>query len=477
MSQSVRLPFRSALFTGLMLAAVLSQAAPRYDLQDPALAATVNKTPFTRKMLDVMYQSSAQGKVKLSRADVMRAAIESHLLGQYAVKTYGRAPLVEDNRVGFKPEVVLANEFTNMIQVAYRPQLQAALQRLGGSLDRTVTLDDPVKPVEWAQYLPPPDRLQLEIRMSPKGEKLAAGRVLLKYRFDEQTQGVVTLKDVYDIQNVQGRNEMVNRNSGYVQQQARSVVVSRFVDWWAARESGLSAAEIQGLRDAIRNKAYLDGYVTWIGIAADIHDDNQNLKAKAKAVTQKEVLAYYAQHKDEFKRVEGVRARHIVVADEKTANQLYERIQKGEKFADLARQYSLAADGKKGGDLGWIEANKQNNGQWITTFAFLQTPGQVSRPIRAPAVNGKANWELVMIDEKKEGYHPANSSTVRYEASQIIGRQKVIAEYRAVRSRLLDKADIRLHPELKGDTEWDIHTGDLPVAKPHSHDHGPGDKH
>lgn len=477
MSLNARFPRCTALFSALMLASALAAAAPRYDLQDPALAATVNQYPITQKMLDVMYKSSSQGKVKLSRPEVLRAVIESRLLGQYAVKTYGKGPLLEDNKVGFKPAVMMANEFTNMIQVAFRPELQAALQRFGGSLDRAVSGEDPVKATEWAQYLPPPDRLQLEIRMSERGIQLAAGRVLLKYRFDDKTQGVVTLKDVYDIQNVQGRNEMVNRNSDYVQQQARSVVVSRFVDWWAATQSGLGAAEIQGLRDAIRDKAYLDGYVTHIGIAADIHDDNQNLKAKARAVTRKEVLEYYAQHKDEFKRVEGVRARHIVVADEKTANQLYDRIQKGEKFADLAAQYSLAPDGKKGGDLGWIEANKQNNGQWITTFAFLQTPGKVSRPIRAPAVNGKANWELVMIDSKKEGYHPADSSTVKYEASQVIARQKVIADYRATRSRLLEKADIRLRPDLKGETEWDIQGGHLPVAKPHSHDHGPGEGH
>ena len=31
--------------------------------------------------------------------------------------------------------------------------------------------------------------------------------------------------------------------------------------------------------------------------------------------------------------------------------------------------------------------------------------------------------------------------------------------------------DIRLRPELKGETEWDIRNGDVPVAKPHSHDH------
>ena len=471
MSLPSRTPLRIALALSLSLAMSGLQADPRYDLKTPGVAAMVGKVVFTDKMLDVMLKSSAQGKGQLSRTDVMRAIVESQLLGDFAVKKYGKAALLEDNKVSFKPEVVLGNEFTNMIQVAFRPELQLVLQKTGGSLDRTLSGEDPVKPLEWAQYLPPPERMQLEIRMSDKGLALAEKRVLLRYRFDDKTQGVVTLKDVYHIQNVQGRNEMVNRNSDYVQQQARSIVVSRFVDHWTRNSSGLSAAEIQGLKDAIRNKAYLDGYVTLIGIAADIHDDNQHLKALAKGVTNQEVQAYYRQNRDQFKRVEGVRARHLVVADEKTAAQLYERIQKGEKFVDLAAKYSLAPNAKQGGDLGWIEANKQNNTQWITTFAFLQSPGTVSRPIRSPAVNGVARWELVTIDEKKEGYHPADSSTVKYEASQTIARQKAIAEYRAVRSRLLKTADIRLSADLKGESEWDMKEGILPSSKPHNHDH------
>lgn len=459
------------LALALTLAAATAQAAPQYDLKDPALAATVDKTPFTQKMLDVMYKSSSQGKVKLTRADVMRAVIESHLLGSYAIAKYGKKALVEDNKVGFRPADVARNEFVNMIQVAYKDELKAALQKLGGSLDSTVSAVDPIKPTEWAQYLPPPGKMQLEIRMTEQSVALAAKRPILRYRFDDKAQGVITLKDVYDIQNVQGRNEILGKNTDFVMQQARSMVVARFVEYWAATASGLSAAEIAGLKQAILNKSYLDGYVTWIGIAADIHDDNQHLKALAKAVTEKEVLDYYNSHPNDFKRVEGVRARHIAVADEKTAQALYDRIQKGEKFIDLAAKYSLAADGKNGGDLGWVQADKKNNGMWINDFAFLQTPGVVSRPIRTPVINGKASWELVMIDEKKEGRHPAKSSTVHYEASQIIARQKAIDEYRAVRSRLLEKADIHLRPDLQGDTSWDLRNGDVPVAKPHAHDH------
>ena len=75
------------------------------------------------------------------------------------------------------------------------------------------------------------------------------------WKFDEKNQGVITLKDVYDVQNVQGRNEMVGGNSGFVQQQARQLIVGRYVDLWARTASGLSAAEISGLKKAISHKS------------------------------------------------------------------------------------------------------------------------------------------------------------------------------------------------------------------------------
>ena len=128
MSLPSRTPLRIALALSLSLAMSGLQADPRYDLKTPGVAATVGKVVFTDKMLDVMLKSSAQGKVQLSRADVMRAIVESQLLGDFAVKKYGKAALLEDNKVSFKPEVVLGNEFTNMIQVAFRPELQLVLR-------------------------------------------------------------------------------------------------------------------------------------------------------------------------------------------------------------------------------------------------------------------------------------------------------------------------------------------------------------
>ena len=48
-------------------------------------------------------------------------------------------------------------------------------------------------------------------------------------------------------------------------------------------------------------------------------------------------------------------ARHILVKDEQTANQLKTKLSQGEDFAKLAKKYSTCPSKKKGGDLGEIK--------------------------------------------------------------------------------------------------------------------------
>jgi parvulin-like peptidyl-prolyl isomerase len=181
-----------------------------------------------------------------------------------------------------------------------------------------------------------------------------------------------------------------------------------------------------------------------IGIAADIHDDVQYLKDLAKKVTPAEVKAYYQKHKDEFKRIVRVKAQHIALADEKTANMVAEQLKKGGNFSELAKQYSTASDKDKGGDLGWI-AHEPKNPIWLNSLAFIQPINTPSRPIRTPT----AQWEILLVTQKEEGYQAVDSESVRYLASQVIARQKMIKEYQTIRKTLINQTDIHISPILK----------------------------
>jgi parvulin-like peptidyl-prolyl isomerase len=70
------------------------------------------------------------------------------------------------------------------------------------------------------------------------------------------------------------------------------------------------------------------------------------------AVTDGEIEEYYNARKADFMLPERVEAAMIVVKTEAEAKDLRNRLWRGEKFEDLAKQHSLSPEGAKGGNLG-----------------------------------------------------------------------------------------------------------------------------
>ncbi len=435
-----------------------------YDLSPNSPAATVAGISISPAVLDVMYKVSSAKKPELSRAAVLNALIENQLMGQYGLKRFGKTNIVEDNKVSFKPAILEEQEFRAIMQVAFAKPLGEALKQFGGKLDSALSNENPIKASEWDTYLPSNKLMQLEFALSPTGKVAATKRVLVNYRFDDKNTGAISFSDVYDSQNVQGRDKIHSREGDYVSAQARELVVNRYIEYWTKTSSGLTAADIASIKQAITNKSYHDGFASYIGIAADIHDDVPYVKSLAAKVSAAEIKDYYNKHKNEFKRIEKVKAQHITVADEKTANTIAEALKKGGKFDDLARQYSIAADKDKGGDLGWI-IHDLKNPTWLSTLAFIQSVNTPSRPVRTP--NGQ--WEILFISQKDEGYQAADSDSVRYVASQIIARQKAADEYKQIRKSLIKQADIHIQKSFQGQSS--TLEGDVIIAAPSDEDH------
>ncbi len=113
---------------------------------------------------------------------------------------------------------------------------------------------------------------------------------------------------------------------------------------------------------------------------------------------------YYDEHKNEFIREEMVLLREIMIpitdpspagiaAAEKKAKDIVARARKGEKFGELARQYSAAATAQQDGELGAFKPGDLK--KEIGDIVFKQSKGYVTEPIRLP--NG---FEIMRVEER-----------------------------------------------------------------------------
>lgn len=445
-SPAFLLPLSLVVFTALPVSVF---AATRHDLTVPGVTATINGEALPDKVVDLMQTLAQHSDRKATRADVVQAMVDDRLLAAVARQQYSVAELLEDNKVGFKPEVQIEQSLASDLLAAFGSRLDAAVKaEKGGKLDGVMlSRREPVK-TDWDAVFGASPKMLLEYALDEKGRKAAATVLLLTYRFDGKTTGRISLLDVYDAQNVQGRNQLHARDAGFALAQAQMLLERRYVIHWAQTRSGLGREGYAVFRRAVEDRLLRDGWMALIGVSSDIHDDNENLKKLAAAASPEEVRAYYEQHRDEFRRIEKVRARHIRVADEKAANAAYARLQKGEVFAAVAAAVSVAPDAAQGGDMGWV-LHGDKPPTWLESLTFVQQTNVPSRPFRSPGAPGESPaWEILLVEEKVEGYQPEDSPEVRYVAAQDIARKKALQNYRATLERERAAADIRLHPDF-----------------------------
>jgi len=110
-------------------------------------------------------------------------------------------------------------------------------------------------------------------------------------------------------------------------------------------------------------------------------------KAVKDSVTEKEIKSLYKPK---------LKASHILVKDEKTAKEIKEKLNNGEDFAALAKQYSEDPGSKeKGGELPEFGPGEMK--PEFEEAAYKLEVGQVSDPIKA-----SYGYHIIKLTEKKE---------------------------------------------------------------------------
>jgi peptidyl-prolyl cis-trans isomerase C len=134
-------------------------------------------------------------------------------------------------------------------------------------------------------------------------------------------------------------------------------------------------------------------------------------------VTEEMIRQAYDEEAAKLQQTERVRARMILVATEKEAQDIEKMLAAGQKFEDLAKKYSLDGSKDYGGDLGYFTA-----AEMVPEFskaAFALKVGETSQPVKTDF-----GWHIIRLEDRKQGAAQPYDQ-VKQAIRNVLLRQKV----------------------------------------------------
>ncbi|MEM7353761.1 MAG: SurA N-terminal domain-containing protein [Acidobacteriota bacterium] len=159
--------------------------------------------------------------------------------------------------------------------------------------------------------------------------------------------------------------------------------------------------------------------------------DNATLRAEIE-IPDEDLVTYYESNQDDYTREEQVRARHILlrVTPDRPENQaesllqnIRQRVEAGEDFADLAKEFSDdESNSGRGGNLGFF-----GRGRMVKAFedaAFNASPGDLLGPVKTDF-----GYHLIDVQDRREaGLQPFEQVRGAVRARLLNERVQEIAE-------------------------------------------------
>jgi peptidyl-prolyl cis-trans isomerase C len=157
---------------------------------------------------------------------------------------------------------------------------------------------------------------------------------------------------------------------------------------------------------------------------------------KDKKPTEQELRAEYENQLANLPKLE-YHARHILVATEPFAQKVVERLEKGGKFDDIAKQESMDSSKDNGGDLGWFTPDRM-----VKPFAdavVAMKPGEYThKPVQT-----QYGWHVIQLVETRD-LSPPPFDQVKQRLEQVVQAKK----FKAYTDELMRNAKI----DKKADT-------------------------
>ncbi|MDY7431624.1 peptidylprolyl isomerase [Bacillus sp. V26] len=156
-------------------------------------------------------------------------------------------------------------------------------------------------------------------------------------------------------------------------------------------------------------------------------------------VTDEEVKEYWENLKGQ------IRASHILVADKKTAEEVEKKLKKGNKFEDLAKEYSTdTSSATNGGELGWISKDNEQLDSTFRKAAFKLKTNEVSDPVKT-----QFGYHIIKKTEERGKYEDMKKELKSDVLEQKLNDNTAV---QAAVQKVMKKADIDVKDKDLKDT-------------------------
>ncbi|MCK9217775.1 MAG: peptidylprolyl isomerase [Firmicutes bacterium] len=146
-------------------------------------------------------------------------------------------------------------------------------------------------------------------------------------------------------------------------------------------------------------------------------------------IADEEIEAYYTTHMDMFYRI---KASHILLETEDEAREILIRVNAGEDFNALAKEYSIDPSVKENnGDLGYFR-----HGEMVEPFeeaAFSLKPGEISNIVKS-----QYGFHIIKVEDKRID----NLEDVKDELKTVMLMEKKKTDFSIAFKELYDEAEV-----------------------------------
>lgn len=227
----------------------------------------------------------------------------------------------------------------------------------------------------------------------------------------------ITKEELYDL--------MVQQ---YGQQALDALIVEKIVELEVENENiEISEEEVEEefdkMKEELGGEFQFNQALQQSGLTAESLKDNITMNLKINkliepyiSITDDEMREYFEVNKSVLAQKEEVKASHILVDTKEEADEVKEKIDSGEDFAELAKEYSKDGSSEVGGDLGFF-----GKGRMVPEFeevAFKLGIDEVSEPVKS-----EFGYHIIKVFEKIEGKNPTYED-MKDDINDIIRNEK-----------------------------------------------------